>query len=154
MLTTTKGDEISGDREFVNAALVCLRHCFVSGKKPPLSTPTPPVSNHLYRLTASYSSAIGKFVSTQRGNYYGLGGGDPCYWRDEVTAFRTIYDNKKSEDVAEPGTLATFLELEKDKVRVQMDTAVKMCEFERQGITLFSFPIPSLPPTSPRSPPF
>lgn len=119
----------------------------MSGKNSP-----PPVSDHLYRLTASYYSPIGKFVSAQRGNYYGLGGGDPCYWKDEVTAFRATYHQKQSED---PGVLANFLEFEKDKVRVDMETAVKMCEFERQGITAFS-PSPYIPqpPTPPRTPPF
>lgn len=32
MLIQEQGDEIIGEREFVNAALVCLRHCFVSGE--------------------------------------------------------------------------------------------------------------------------
>lgn len=110
----------------------------MSGKNP---APPPPVSTHFYILTASYSSPTGKFVSTQRGNYYGLGGGDPCYWKDEVAAFQATYQEKQSQDLTQPGILATFLEFEKDKVRVQMETAVKMCEFERQGITTF------LPPT-------
>lgn len=99
-----RGDEITGERDFVNAAQVCLRHCFVSGK----------------------------FVSTQRGNYYGLGGGDPCYWKDEVEAFKAAYAEKKSQEAEFPGILATFIEFEKDKVKAQMDLAVKMCEFERQ----------------------
>ncbi|KAI5841768.1 hypothetical protein DFP73DRAFT_554635 [Morchella snyderi] len=98
-----RGDEISGERDFVNAAQVCLRHCFVSGK----------------------------FVSTQRGNYYGLGGGDPCYWKDEVAAFKVAYDEKKIQEAEFPGILATFIEFEKDQVKVQMDLAVKMCDFER-----------------------
>ncbi|KAH0602347.1 uncharacterized protein H6S33_009798 [Morchella sextelata] len=72
-----------------------------------------------------------KFVSTQRGNYYGLGGGDPCYWKDEVTAFKIAYDEKKSQEAEFPGILATFIEFEKDQVKVQMDLAVKMCDFER-----------------------
>lgn len=119
-----------GEREFVNAALVCLRHCFVSGKDHPWC-----ILCLIHGLMCYNScNVLGKFVSTQRGNYYGLGGGDPCYWKDEVTAFKAEYAQKKIDDIKNPGTLATFIEIEKDKVKVQMETAVKMCEFERQGM--------------------
>lgn len=117
----------------------------MSGKNP-----RTPISNHFYRLTASYSPTTGKFVSTQRGNYYGLGGGDPCYWKDEVAAFRAIYLKKQDQD---PKQLANFLEFEKEKVRVQMETAVKMCEFERHGITTFLSPLPHTHPPHPQEPP-
>jgi hypothetical protein len=53
-----------------------------------------------------------------------------------VTAFKIAYDEKKSQEAEFPGILATFIEFEKDQVKVQMDLAVKMCDFERIGMTL------------------
>lgn len=53
-----------------------------------------------------------------------------------MAAFRKAYDEKKSQEAEFPGILATFIEYEKDQVKVQMDLAVKMCDFERIGMTL------------------